>query len=86
MQGVLGVLGVRGVPCISGVPGCTWVYLGLPGCTACVVCTGCTGCTWAEQPPAVLLVCGTLAIVAVALGLVVAGFAVHVEAVVRTEL
>lgn len=43
-------------------------------------------CTWAKQPPAVLLVGGTLAVVAVALGLVVAGFAVHLEAVVGAVL
>lgn len=40
--------------------------------------------TWPEQPPAVLLVCGTLAVVAVALRLVEAGFAVHLKAVFGT--
>lgn len=40
--------------------------------------------TWPEQPPAVLLVCGTLAVMAVALRLVVAGFAVHLKAVLGT--
>lgn len=54
----------------------------------CWVCRVCRvyWCTWSKQPPAVLLGCGTLAIVAVALGLVVAGFAVHLEAVVGTVL
>lgn len=57
-------------------------------CWVCRVCRVCRvyWCTLSKQPPAVLLVCGTLAIVAVALGLVVARFAVHLEAVVRTVL
>lgn len=42
--------------------------------------------TWPEHPPAVVLVRGTLAVVAVALRLVVAGFAVHLEAVFGTLL
>lgn len=42
--------------------------------------------TWPEHPPAVLLVRGTLAVVAVALGPVGAGFAVHLEAVFGTLL
>lgn len=46
----------------------------------------CGPLTWPEHPPAVLLVRGTLAVVAVALRLVVAGFAVHLEAVFGTLL
>lgn len=42
--------------------------------------------TWSKQPPAVLLVCGALAVVAVSLRLVEARFAVHLEAVFRTIL
>lgn len=42
--------------------------------------------TWPEHPPAVLLVRGTLAVVAVALRLVVAGLAVHLEAVLGALL
>lgn len=42
--------------------------------------------TWPEHPPAVLLVRGALAVVAVSLRLVVAGLAVHLEAVVGTLL
>lgn len=41
-------------------------------------------CTWSKQSPAVLLMCGALAVVAVALRLIVAGFAVHLKAVFRT--
>lgn len=52
----------------------------------CLLWCCCAGCTWSEQPPAVVLMCGTLAIVAVALGLVVAGFAIHLKAVLRTIL
>lgn len=44
------------------------------------------GSTWSKQPPAVLLMCGTLAVVAVAVCLVVAGFAVHLKTVFRTIL
>lgn len=42
--------------------------------------------TWPEHPPAVLLVRGALAVVAVALCLVVAGCAVHLKAVLGTLL
>jgi len=42
--------------------------------------------TDSKQPPAVMLPCGTLAVVAVARRLVVAGFAVHLEAVFGTFL
>lgn len=57
------------------------------GCTesaGCAGCSVCSVCTWPKQPPAVVLVGGAAAVVAEALGLVVAGFAVHVEAVVGT--
>lgn len=46
----------------------------------------CGAGTWPEYPPAVLLVRGTLAVVAVALRLVVAGLAIHLEAVFGTLL
>lgn len=41
-------------------------------------------CTCSEQPPAVLLVCGALAVVAEALRLVEAALAIHLKAVFRT--
>lgn len=42
--------------------------------------------TWSKQPPAVVLVRGTLAVMAVARCLVVAGFAIHLKAVFGTLL
>lgn len=41
-------------------------------------------CTWSKQPPAVMLMCGALAIVAEAVNLIVARFAVHLKAIFRT--
>lgn len=70
--------GFPGLVCFSAM------LVVIPEAQFCSHCQRGCGFTWPEQPPAVLLVCGTLAVVAVALRLVVAGFAVHSKAVFGT--